>query len=739
MERGAIQGVDNILEQAYREGRTTLYEFEVYQILDKIGVEVPRHLFVKTPEEADAELLQSFGKQLVLKIVSPQIIHKQKLGGVKILRNWEAAQIPELLREMEREVLAHFPQDPPEIAGFLLVEFVHYSPALGYETMIGCREDSEFGPVMLLSKGGDDAEFFAANYDAANLILAPISLEEARRFVGSLKIARKYRERGMEQCLEPLADALAKVSSLAAHYTSAAENPKYILEALDLNPLVLTEGGKWVAVDGFAQFLPAEKVQIHRPEARVENLDAFFHPQSVAIVGVSSDPARPSVAREIAKLMHSAGQRQLFLVNPRGGSLEINGEVYPLYKSIKDLPEPVDLVVYAAPLASTAQFMENLGEKAKAVIVISGLPADLEYSRFVEEMDKVKPPALRILGPNCMGIYSAPHQGRGVNTLFIEEKRLFLKHSERSSTVLLTQSGALALTAVDELANSRVFKTIVSFGNKYDVQITDLLAYFASQQDLDLIALYLEGLAPGEGRLFFELAKASPVPLVVYKSGKTEAGAKAAASHTAALSGDYAVFRAACQQAGVVLAAKLEDYYDYIKIFSLLAKKKPQGRRLAAVVNAGFESTLVGDELGSLQLAELGEATRAKLREIDRHSLVDLSTSLLDVTPMADDELFTAYVETVLQDPNVDLVVVGIVPHANALKSTSETCGDPRSMANLLVELGKKYEKPLVVSVNGGRQFQDFTAVMEKGGLPVFANVRAAVHALETFIRYHLG
>lgn len=118
MERGAIQGVDNILEQAYREGRTTLYEFEVYQILDKIGVEVPRHLFVKTPEEADAELLQSFGKQLVLKIVSPQIIHKQKLGGVKILRNWEAAQIPELLREMEREVLAHFPKIPRKLPVF---------------------------------------------------------------------------------------------------------------------------------------------------------------------------------------------------------------------------------------------------------------------------------------------------------------------------------------------------------------------------------------------------------------------------------------------------------------------------------------------------------------------------------------------------------------------------------------------------------------------------------------------
>ena len=734
--------VDRVFEKADREGRNTLYEFEIYAILNRIGILTPKYFFTEDPGEITEEDAGGFGENIVVKIVSPDIAHKQKLGGVKIITSWDLQGLKAIMADMKVEVLSHFPKgEQPIIEGFLLVEFIEYTPSIGNETMIGCREDGEFGPMVLVSKGGDDAEFFAKYYDPANIFLPPLSPTESLDFVNKLHVAEKFRQTGKEDYIRLIADAVHKVSHLAHYYSSASkENPKYRLQSLDINPLVITGDGRLIAIDGYGEFLPVYDRTNALCQVNSENLEQFFRPQSVAVIGVSANLSRPNMAREIAKLLHKAGQEDLYLVNPRGGTIEINDAEYPLYKDFQEIPKVVDLVVYVAPIASTAEFVRDLGEKTKAVIVISGLPADLEYSQFVEEMDRVKPQELRLIGPNCMGVFFAPGEdGKGVNTLFIEEEKLGLRYSENSNTALLTQSGALALTSIDAVQNSKIFKAIVSFGNQYDVKITDLMAHFADDPTIDLISLYVEGLSPGEGRLFFELAQNISKPILVYKSGKTEAGAKAAASHTAAMSGNYEVFKAAAKQGDVILAEKLEEFYDYLRIFSLLAKKKPGGKRIAGIFNAGFESTIAADELHHLEPATLASQTVEKLRQIDVHGLVDLSTALLDVTPMANDQLFTDYVETVLQDDMVDCVFVSIVPHSNALKSGPDKARDQDGMANLLVELGRKYQKPLVVSVNGARHYDAFVAVMEEGGLPVYRNPRAAIQALETFVAYHLG
>lgn len=734
--------IDQIFAKAESEGRGTLYEFEIYEILNQIGIQTPKYLFTTEPDQVDETELQGFGEHIVVKIVSPDIAHKQKLGGVKILKSWTFQNLRAVMNDMKREVLSHFAEaKQPVIEGILLVDFVPYSPVLGNETMIGYKEDAEFGPVVLVSKGGEDAEFFAKHYDPANIFLPPLSSSAALEFVQGLNIAEKFREQGREEQLTLLADTLKRVSQLAYTYSSISPvKPRYQLLSLDINPLVFTDEGHLLAIDGFAEFSLRANDRPAWGEVNTEHLEMFFKPQSIAVIGVSTNLAKPNMAREIAKLLHKAGQEDLYLVNPRGGTLQINGVEYPLYEDFTQIPNVVDLVVYVLPIASTAQFIRDLSGRAKAVIVISGLPADLEYTQFVAEMDRVRPKELRLIGPNCMGVFFAPDTDqKGVNTLFIEEEKLGLRYSPNSNTALLTQSGALALTSIDALQDSKVFKAIVSFGNQYDVKITDLLAHFAQDPQIDLISLYVEGLSPGEGRHFFELAKEVEKPILVYKSGKTEAGAQAAASHTAAMSGNYAVFQAAAKQSGAILAEKLEDFYGYLRVFSLLAKKKPRGNRLAAIFNAGFESTIVADELRRLAPARLGKETLDQLRATDVHGLVDLSTALLDVTPMANDQLFTDYVETVLQDDNVDCVFVSIVPHSNALKTGPSTARDPDGMASLLVGLSKKYQKPLVVSVNGARYYDEFVKVMDEGGLPVYRNPRAGVQALETFVDYHLG
>ena len=195
----------------------------------------------------------------------------------------------------------------------------------------------------------------------------------------------------------------------------------------------------------------------------------------------------------------------------------------------------------------------------------------MDYNRFAQEIARVRKPGVRVIGPNCMCVFPSAPRGdqRGVNTLFIEEARLSIPLNERSNTALLTQSGAMSITCIERNQQSAIFRNIVSFGNKVDVNIPDLMAYFERDPQIDVISIYAEGIAVGEGRQFYNILLQSQKPVIVYKSGRTEAGAKAAASHTAAMSGSYEVFRAACLQGRCILTEELDDFYNFTKTFGV--------------------------------------------------------------------------------------------------------------------------------------------------------------------------
>lgn len=738
----SMHSINKILRDAFEDGRNMLYEYEIYQVLEKIGLEVPKFEFVKDPRTVNEKMLRKFGQDIVVKIVSPQISHKQKLGGVKKIRNYDPLYIQFVLTRMKEEVLSHFPEEnKPEITGFLIVEYIPHTQGLGYEILIGFKEDTAFGPVLTLSKGGDDAEFFAKYYDPANLFLTHLDYKTAIETVNTLKIRNKFVDIGHPEYLEYIAKAASLLSWLAYNYSFVSKDkPEFIIKAMDINPFVITEDSRFVAIDGFAEFELAAEYEKKMPEVNLKNLDSFFLPQGVAIVGVSSDENKYSMGREIAHLMHDLGREDLYLVNPKGGTTTLGNKKYTLYKSINDIPDDIELIVYAAPAQYTIDFIKSMeGKTPKALVLIPGIPSNIQYSDFVRQLDEVVPEGMRVIGPNGMGVFYAPDwQSKGVNTLFIDEKRLEIKYSGFSNTVLLSQSGGLAITIIDKLKNARVFKSVVSFGNKYDVKVTDLISYFGSKDEVDVISMYIEGFDSGEGRQFYELARKTEKPIIVYKAGRTAAGAKAAASHTASMSGDYDVFKAACQQAGIILGENIEDYYDYVKAFSLLANKVPSSNRVVGVVNAGFESTVAADELNNLKQAQLAPSTIERLDEINKHGLVNTSSSILDVTAMTDDRMYAEFIEAVLQDEGVDCVFVGVVPHVASLKTTPDTCHDPDSLANLLVNLSRKYNKPMVVSVNAGQYYQDFVSIMEDKGLPVYNDIRSAVKSLDTFVAYHI-
>ena len=738
--------IDGILAAAQAQGRGTLYEHEVYGILQTIGLGVPRHRFVRDVAEVTPEVLSGVGHTVMVKVVSPGIPHKQKVGGVRRVAASDPLYVQFVLTRMREEVLSHFaPGEAPGITGFLLVEFVPHTQAIGYEVLVGFHEDAAFGPVLTVSKGGEDAEFFAAHYDPANLFLPPVEYPDALAFMDSLHIRHRFEQTGHLEFLEHMAKAVAGMSLLAFRYSPIAAEPRFIFTSFEVNPFVISKDNRFVALDGLAEFRAVSEADAWVPRGNAANLEAFFRPRGVAVVGVSADASKYSLGRDIAALLHDLGRDDLVLINPKGGAVRFDGAVYPLYPSLADLPAPVELVVYAAPAPSAPDFLRSLaGSKVKAVILIPGVLASVPYAEFARQLREATPPGVRLIGPNCMGVYVAPEQDAalplpGVNTLFVNEKRLEVRSSERANAVLLTQSGALAVTALDKLRGCRPFRSVVSFGNKCDVNVADLLAYFGSDPAVGVVALYLEGFNPGEGRRVFDMAKNMGTPIVAYKAGRTQAGARSAAAHTAALSGSYDVFRAACQQAGVILAETIEGYYDLVKTFALLAAKPPAGNRVAGVVNAGFESTVGADELKGLTQAHLAAATIERLNAINSYGLVDTSSPFLDVTPMADDRMYAEFVEAVIRDPGVDCVFVAVVPHAVSLKTDPETCRDPDGLASLLLDLAVGYGKPMVVSVNAGRYYADFVSVLEEGGLPVYADIRSAIASLDTFVSYRLG
>ncbi|HHU60686.1 MAG TPA: hypothetical protein GXZ55_01825 [Natronincola sp.] len=304
-ERDIIEQIDKVFADAWEGGRNTLYEHEVYEILKNIGIAVPQYIFVRNYESINEKLLRQFRHEVMIKVVSPDIAHKQKVGGVKIARRVEPLFLQRALRRMERNILSLFShEEKPRIDGFLLVEFIEYSQAIGNEFMIGCEEDLSFGPVVAVSKGGSDAAFFAKYYDSANVFLPPLNQKQSLTLANSLKIVNKFKEGGHPEYITFMAEAISAYSKLAHHYSIASKNkPKYFIKKMEINPLVITDNRRFIALDGYAEFAPANKGQQLTFSVCDSYLEHFFRPKNIAIIDVSTSPDDSDVGRVITKRM----------------------------------------------------------------------------------------------------------------------------------------------------------------------------------------------------------------------------------------------------------------------------------------------------------------------------------------------------------------------------------------------------------------------------------------------------
>lgn len=453
-------------------------------------------------------------------------------------------------------------------------------------------------------------------------------------------------------------------------------------------------------------------------------LEKFFEPRSVAIIGATIKEGK--VGRVIIENFKKRFKGKIYPVNPKYS--EVLG--LKCYKNVKEIPDDIDLGIIAVPAPVVPTVMRDLAEKnVKAVIIISGGFRETgteEGAKLEKEIKEIaEKNGIRIIGPNCLGIYD---NWSGVDTFFLPDEKM--RRPPRGPISFISQSGAFASALLDWMAYRGIgISRAVSYGNKIDVDDIDLLEYLGSDDKTGLIIMYLEGLKTSRGRKFIETARRVSLkkPIIIYKAGKTTRGGQAAASHTAALAGNYQLYKAAIRQAGLIEATSFDEIMDLSKI--LLTQPLMKGNRVYVVTDAGGVGVMLADAL-TMQGFELPRTPgdlKKELRSIlPPHCIVE---NPIDLTGDADDERYIRVLEKLLPRDDVDAVVVVALPQIPGLKG---------KIFDYLIEARKKYGKPMITIMIGSEEAEKFKEYLEDNGIPAFESPERAAIALKALYEYSM-
>jgi acetyltransferase len=447
----------------------------------------------------------------------------------------------------------------------------------------------------------------------------------------------------------------------------------------------------------------------------MRDLSGLLFPKSVAVVGASQNP--DTVNHAIFKNVTSGFPGPIYAVNPK--YQEVLGR--PCFPRLEDLPEPVDLVVIAIPARLVNQVLVSCGKLGiKNIVVISagfkeageeGARREQELVRIAREYD------LNVLGPNCFGLISTRV---GLNTTFAP------RGAQPGDVAFMSQSGAFCSSVLDWAWEEGLgFSQFVSLGNKAVLNEVDFLQAFAADPQTEVIVAYLEGIA--DGPRFLEVARevTRTKPVVILKSGRYEAGARAVSSHTGTLAGSDEAYQAAFRKCGVIRAYSVEELFDYA--YTLAKQPLPQGRRVGIVTNAGGAGVMATDavEREGLEVARFSPATSRRLSE----GLPPAASvyNPVDILGDAPPERYRRALELVAGDENVDLLVALSAPHP--LLSF-------RELAEILAQARRDSQKPLVCSFMAGELGEEAEALLEEAGIPSFFDPARAVRSLRALVDY---
>ena len=466
------------------------------------------------------------------------------------------------------------------------------------------------------------------------------------------------------------------------------------------------------------------------PASAPHPLDALFHPRTVAVVGASTDPRRQG-GTFLGALKEFPFRGKLFAVNPKAS--EILG--VPCYPRLTEVPEPVDYVISNIPAEGTVQLMEDC--LAKGVMAVhfftagyseTGEPDRIELERRILEL--AKRGGIRVIGPNCMGIY-CPESGLTFSAGFPQEP---------GPVAMISQSGTNASEFVREGTRRGLrFSKVVSFGNAGDVNAAELLDYLGWDRQTEVIACYLEGVRDGR-RLFQALREvAARKPVFILKGGRTAGGARAVASHTSSLAGEDVLWDALCRQTGAIRVFSVEELVDLAVTFRFLPR--PAGPRIAIIGGGGGLSVLATDDCESagLEVPPLPAAVKVALRPMVPYAGHSINNPL-DASPLLDARNFARGYEVLATSPALDLLLI----HFGM--GWDRYSGDQAGQERFRTILETVRERPLkpcafvlrpATTANEGRNVENLSRLLQEAGLPFYNSMAGAAKAVRRYLDYH--
>jgi len=679
--------VRRILDQAKTAGREALTAPEARGICEAYGINIPREGVAKTGEEA-VKLATSIGFPVVMKIVSPQILHKTEAGGVLVgvKSADEAAQAFATIVENARKYDAK-----AEILGVQIQQML----SGGHEVIIGAVTDPAFGKLVAFGLGGVLVEVLKD----ITFRLAPATTEDALSMLDGIQAAEILRGvRGAQPVdREALAKMIERVSVLVADFPEISE--------LDLNPVFASEKGATAAdVRVVLNFNPPPARFRPEPKLIVEQMNRIMRPNAVAVIGASAENGK--IGNSVMKNLINGGyQGTIYPIHPSADS--ILGK--KAYKSVKDVPGEIDVAVFAIPAKFVAQALTEVGEKKipGAVLIPSGFAETGNVAGQNELIEIGRKYGVRLMGPNIYGFYYTP---KNLCATFCTA------YDVKGKAALSSQSGGIGMAIIGFSRSAKMgVSAIVGLGNKSDIDEDDLLTFFEQDDNTQIIAQHCEDLKDGRG--FAEVAKrvSKKKPIVVLKAGRTSMGARAASSHTGALAGNDKIYDDVFKQSGVIRARSLRDLLEFARGIPVLPT--PKGNNVVIITGAGGSGVLLSDACvdNGLSLMAMPQDLDAAFRKFIPP--FGAAGNPVDITGGEPPTTYQNTVRLGLEDTRIHALILGywhtiITP--------------PMVFARLMVEVvdqmrAKGIEKPVVASLAGDVEVEEAAEYLYQHGIPAYA------------------
>ncbi|MFO1308480.1 MAG: acetate--CoA ligase family protein [Burkholderiales bacterium] len=678
--------VRKVLDAAKAEGRTSLTAPEGKKVCDAYGIPVPKEGLAKTAAEA-AKLATAMGYPVVMKVVSPQILHKTEAGGVIVgVKNAADARkayatIVANARKYDRKA---------EILGVQVQQMV----GGGQEVIIGAVSDPSFGKLVAFGLGGVLVEVMKD----VTFRLAPATKDDALSMLDGIAAAEVLKGvRGSEPVnRNALATVIRNVSQLVADFPEIAE--------MDLNPVFASKKGAVAAdVRIVCDWNPPAPRFRPKHDDIVRDMNRIMKPDAVAVIGASGEAGK--IGNSVMKNLINGGyQGKIYPINPSAD--EIMG--LKAYKSVKDVPGPIDVAVFAIPAKFVAQALTEVGEKKipGAVLIPSGFAetGNVEGQKEIQAIGRKY--GVRLMGPNIYGFY---YTWKNLCATFCTA------YDVKGHAALSSQSGGIGMAIIGFSRSAKMgVSAIVGLGNKSDIDEDDLLTFFEQDDNTHIIAQHCEDLK--DGRAFAEVARrvSKKKPVVVLKAGRTSMGARAASSHTGALAGNDRIYDDVLRQSGVIRAKALREMLEYARAIPVLPT--PKGENVVIITGAGGSGVLLSDACvdNGLKLMAMPPDLDAAFRKFIPP--FGAAGNPVDITGGEPPKTYQNTIRLGLEDPRIHSLILGY---------WHTIVTPPMVFAKLVVEVveemkAKGVHKPIVVSLAGDVEVEEAAEHLFDHGIPAY-------------------